>query len=93
MALAWYGVCTYRTELRIASSLHCCLFLRFIDRDQSGALNVEEIEDALNSLGIFVTREVGPRVQGPGRDGGCCRPRGFPARQGPFVRCCVADAV
>ncbi len=42
----------------------CCPTLRFIDRDGSGALNAEEIEDALNSLGIFVTREVGPRGGG-----------------------------
>ncbi|KAG2453843.1 hypothetical protein HYH02_002050 [Chlamydomonas schloesseri] len=31
---------------------------RFIDRDASGALSAEELEDALNALGIFVTREV-----------------------------------
>eukprot|EP00198_Chlamydomonas_reinhardtii_P006633 XP_001695969.1 predicted protein [Chlamydomonas reinhardtii] len=31
---------------------------KFIDRDASGALSLEELEDALNALGIFVTRDV-----------------------------------
>ncbi|GFR52072.1 hypothetical protein Agub_g14595 [Astrephomene gubernaculifera] len=30
----------------------------YMDKDSSGALSAEEVEDALNSLGVFVTKEV-----------------------------------